>query len=41
MDFITGKNMELARFTMLFSTEDQKEGMKAFYEKRKPEYKNK
>jgi enoyl-CoA hydratase/carnithine racemase len=40
MDFIAGKNMELARFTMLFSTEDQKEGMKAFYEKRKPAYKN-
>lgn len=39
-DFMTGKNMELARFTMLFSTEDQKEGMKAFYEKRKPVYKN-
>jgi enoyl-CoA hydratase len=40
-DFATGKNMELARFTMLFSTEDQKEGMKAFSEKRKPAYKNK
>ena len=40
-DFVTGKNMELARFTMLFSTEDQKEGMKAFSEKRKPAYKNK
>lgn len=40
-DFATGKNMELARFTMLFSTEDQKEGMKAFFEKRKPVYKNK
>lgn len=39
-DFNTGRNMELARFTMLFSTEDQKEGMKAFYEKRKPAYKN-
>lgn len=41
MDFMAGKNMELARFTMLFSTEDQKEGMAAFYEKRKPAYKNK
>lgn len=40
-DFAAGRNMELARFTMLFSTEDQKEGMKAFYEKRKPVYKNK
>jgi len=40
-DFATGRNMELARFTMLFSTEDQKEGMKAFAEKRKPAYKNK
>jgi enoyl-CoA hydratase len=39
-DFKTGINMELARFTMLFSTADQKEGMKAFYEKRKPVYKN-
>ncbi len=38
--FAAGKDMELARFAMLFSTEDQKEGMKAFYEKRKPLYKN-
>lgn len=40
-DFTTGRNMELARFTMLFSTADQKEGMQAFYEKRKPLYTNK
>ncbi|AET68584.1 enoyl-CoA hydratase/carnithine racemase [Desulfosporosinus orientis DSM 765] len=40
-DLTTGKNMELARFTMLFSSEDQKEGMKAFYEKRKPLFKDK
>lgn len=39
-DFISGKNMELARFTMTFSSHDQKEGMKAFYEKRKPNFTN-
>ncbi len=40
-DFISGKNMELSRFVMAFSSEDQKEGMHAFAEKRKPVYKNK
>lgn len=38
--FATGKNLELARFTMLFASEDQKEGLQAFSEKRKPVYKN-
>jgi len=40
-DFSSGKGMELSRFSMAFSTEDQKEGMKAFAEKRKAQYKNK
>jgi enoyl-CoA hydratase len=40
-DFNTGKNRELSRFVMTFSSEDQKEGMHAFAEKRKPIYKNK
>jgi enoyl-CoA hydratase/carnithine racemase len=40
-DFNTGRNMELDRFAMIFSTADQKEGMKAFTEKRKPVYQNK
>lgn len=40
-DFNTGRNLELDRFAMLFSTEDQKEGMEAFTAKRKPVYKNK
>jgi enoyl-CoA hydratase/carnithine racemase len=40
-NFNTGMNMELSRFAMCFSSEDQKEGMKAFFEKRKPVYKNK
>jgi Enoyl-CoA hydratase/carnithine racemase len=40
-DFNTGMSMGMSRFTMTFSSEDQKEGMQAFYEKRKPVYKNK
>ncbi|MEL7568174.1 MAG: enoyl-CoA hydratase-related protein [Dehalobacterium sp.] len=40
-DLISGKNFEKTRGAMLFSTHDQKEGMKAFIEKRKPNYLNK
>jgi enoyl-CoA hydratase/carnithine racemase len=35
-----GKLMEKALFAVAFSTADQKEGMKAFTEKREPEYKH-
>ncbi|MCP4595364.1 enoyl-CoA hydratase [Neptuniibacter sp.] len=35
-----GLNMEREYFVKLFSTKDQKEGIQAFLEKRKPEWKN-
>ena len=37
----TGINWENDLFSMCFGTEDQKEGARAFLEKRKPVYKNK
>jgi enoyl-CoA hydratase len=33
-----GLDAERQRFHMLFATEDQKEGMRAFVEKRKPQF---
>ncbi len=39
-DINTGKRFEKALFSSCFSTEDQKEGMKAFTEKRNPDYGN-
>jgi enoyl-CoA hydratase len=41
VDLETGLNIELQCFAQCFATEDQKESMKAFMEKRKPQLKNK
>lgn len=41
MDIKSAMAYEACCFEMLFSTEDQKEGMQAFIEKRKPVFKNK
>ncbi len=38
-DINVGLNMEIEKFCNLFATEDQKEGMGAFIEKRKPSFK--
>lgn len=35
-DIATGLSQEIEKFTLLFATQDQKEGMKAFVERRKP-----
>ena len=40
-DFKTGLNYEVETVTQTFATEDLREGMKAFIEKRKAEFKNK
>ena len=37
-DIAAGLSQEMEKFTLLFSTQDQKEGMKAFVERRKPEF---
>ena len=41
VDIQTGKTIERACFSLCFASEDQKEGMRAFLEKRKPTYKGK
>jgi enoyl-CoA hydratase len=41
IDLNSALSLEISYFTSSFSTHDQKEGMKAFIEKRKPEFKEK
>ena len=38
VDLKTGCAVERHAFALLFGTEDQKEGMRAFLEKRRPEF---
>ena len=40
MDILRGSRLEIESFAQLFSTEDQKEGMSAFLEKRKANFKD-
>lgn len=39
MDLSSGLDLEMQCFALCFATEDQKEGMRAFLEKRKPQFK--
>ena len=41
MNLENGLSVERNNLYMLFASDDQKEGMKAFIEKRKPEWKGK
>ena len=41
VDIMTAESIENSCFSLAFASEDQKEGMMAFLEKRKPEYKGK